>query len=82
MREAAQQSDDPQPDATDMLAEWLGTLPSDGTDSDQSRLLETELAQLLKQLDRGDDLVRRQATHVRTLMDRVNQRRASVRGEN
>ncbi len=69
-------------DDTATLADWLASLPLDGSDSDRSRGLEAQIAARLTEFDRGDELDRRMAAYIRQLMNNVNQRRASRRGEN
>jgi hypothetical protein len=64
------------------LADWLGALPHDGTSNAESQHAESILLAELEMLDVGDDLDQRTASLARQLMDSVNQRRASVRGEN
>ena len=68
--------------ATGLLTAWLGALPLDGADTEGCRELEAQIAEQLEDLDAGSDMDRRHAGLIRTLMERVNQRRASRRGEN
>lgn len=74
--------DDPFRAATTDLIEWLAALPLDGSDTERSRQLQAQITEQLKVLDRGSDTDRRNAELIRTLIERVNQRRAGRRAEN
>lgn len=75
-------SPDPFSAATTALMEWLAALPLDGADSERSRELQAQLIEQLAVLERGNENDCRNAQLIRTLMHRVDQRRASRRGEN
>ncbi len=68
-------------DLTSTLESWLATLPLDGTDTAETVDLEARITELLGILDRGDEEDQRGAGLARTVVERVNQRRAGRRGE-
>lgn len=61
---------------------WFGELPLDGSSTPRTEELEAQIVGALEALDRGDVVDQRRAGDLWTLVQRVNQRRASKRGEN